>query len=832
MNDAFERAAALRQVAQRGQPDSPPQGFAGALLRCCEDLIDAGEPTVALELLTLSEGIRSLDEETELKLESLRAHALCAAGRYVESLGAVRQILSSRKSLLATIPPESHRLRITQAKNLWQLNRPSEAIDDLLSLRSELLTLPDSRLLAACAFHLLTALLVKGKYDAARVYAFEAIVSSRRSGDRRLEALALDNLSRLERALCRWTSAHEAADLALTIFRQLGARFEINACRRGLGIIAWKRGNLEEALNQAEWCLEDGKRNGTALLEAYATLFVSTINLHLGRFQDAARLLEQSQEVGRAYSRPSLLTTEFLGDIHLEQGEAEAALRYYNEVWPKALALVPKGDIVAELRRRRAECYHLLGRHEEAYAEAQTGLSHCRELGDRYEEAATYRVLGLCAAAVGKPREAKAWFEQGFAYYDDIETPYEWGKLWLAYGDWLRRAEAEEYRDEKGALEAYQAARELFERIGAAAKLKEAERRLPELAPATRPAPVPTSIAFLARETVTPATGFKRPARRPKGWSELERRSRWARESFGVITRHKPLLSLLETVAKLAKGKSPVLVLGESGTGKELVAQGIHRLSGCAGKFVPINCGAIPKEMVESELFGHVAGAFTGATRDKPGMLEMCEGGTALLDEVAELTAEQQTRLLRFLETGQLRRVGAVREVRVETRVVAATNREREALERGEGMRRDLYYRLAHAVVVLPPLRRRGEDVELLVGEFLGAECERLQKEVRLSGVAWERLRKHPWPGNVRQLKAMIEQVVLVANPGHEVGEGELDLGGGPAPASLTEELEQAERGRIVEALRAARGSRTEAAQLLGMPRTTMLNKMKRYGIT
>src|SRR5207247_1226161 len=148
------------------------------------------------------------------------------------------------------------------------------------------------------------------------------------------------------------------------------------------------------------------------------------------------------------------------------------------------------------------------------------------ELGDRYEEAATYRVLGLCAAAVGKPREAKAWFEQGFAYYDDIETPYEWGKLWLAYGDWLKGLDAEEYRDAKGALEAYQAGRDHFERMGAQAKLAEAEARIAALTPATPPAP---------REP-TPSASPLRPQRRPRGGAELERKRAWAYEAFGLVT--------------------------------------------------------------------------------------------------------------------------------------------------------------------------------------------------------------------------------------------------------------------------------------------------------
>ena len=598
-----------------------------------------------------------------------------------------------------------------------------------------------------------------------------------------------------------------------------------------MGITAWKRGRLLEAAKDTNETLEDAAKLNNGLLKWYASLLRGMILLHSGDHAQATAAFAPGAkwDVPESSARPSLLTTEFLGDVHLEQGQADAALKLYDEVWPKALALVPKGDIVAELRRRRAECYLLLGRSVEAYEEAQTGLAHCRELGDRYEEAATYRVLALAAAALGKAQEAKKHFTQGFAYYDDIETPYEWGKLWMAYGDWLRGPHAAEYADARGALEAYHAARDHFERMGAQAKLAEVNARIAEHAASLTPEPA-LARAPIAREA--PAGELRRPQRRPRGAAEMERRSRWAHETFGTVTRHPHLLSLLEDVAKLARGSAPILVLGESGTGKELIASGIHRLSGRRGTYMPLNSSAVPREVIENELFGHVAGGFTGATQGKAGLFEVCDTGTVFLDEIAEMPIELQAKLLRFLESGEVRRVGATRNVAVNTRVVAATNRERGALERGEGLRKDLYYRLAHAVVELPALRHRGEDVELLLEHLLAVACEVEGKRLSLSAAARRRLLSYAWPGNVRQLKSVLGRIVTLTPDGHTIGPAELKLEETSVATTLLEELGEAEKRRVVEVLRQVGGSRTEAAKLLGVPRTTLLNKMRRYGLS
>jgi DNA-binding NtrC family response regulator len=622
----------------------------------------------------------------------------------------------------------------------------------------------------------------------------------------------------------RLTVALEYSFEALQLARNEGFRLLAINVARCIGIAEWKRGKLGTAMAQANESRKTAIALGNGYEEWFSSLLVGMIHLHSGKYSDAASCFTSESDwlIPRENSRASLLTTEFLGDVHLEQEQSEEALKHYDEVWPKALALVPKGDIVAELRRRRAECYLLLNQFPTAYEEAQTGLQHCRELGDRYEEAATYRVLALAAAAIGKPDEAKQWFDQGFAYYEDIETPFEWGKLWMSYGDWLAGPYSGAHADKRAALDAYRAAEEHFERMGAEGKLAMARARIETLSNALGSASAGSERTLRDR---------LRAPRRPRITAELERRASWAHEAFGMVTRNRALLDTLAQCARLAEGNLPILVLGESGTGKELIAQGIHRLSSRRGQYLPLNCSAIPHEVFESELFGHVAGAFTGATRDKAGIFEVCDGGTVFLDEIGELPLELQARLLRYLESGEFRRVGSSRNLRADTRLIAATNRDRSSLKSGQGFRTDLYYRLAHAVVTLPPLRQRGDDVELLVGHFLERAAEGARKAVFLSDEAWSKLIDHPWPGNIRELRSTLQRIVLLATAGAEVLADGFELDDTDVPTNLAEETVLVEKRRIEDALQKAAGNKSEAARLLGLSRTTMLSKMKRYGM-
>ena len=722
-------------------------------------------------------------------------------------------------------------LSICRASALWQMNRVDEGVDELRTIRAALLTVPDSFLLGWCTYQLAAAETARGQYEVARQYVLDAIVSARRCGDLDLQAIALSVLAMRERARCRWSAASDSEEESLKICEAGG--FARLACKaiRGNAITLWKLGRLEDALALTEDYLQRVAQLQHSQSLWFGALLKGLILLHTGKYDEVHKLFTSvaNWEEPEATSRPSLLTTEFMGDAYLEQELGAEALRLYEVLLPHAMALVPTGDIVAELRRRRAECFYLLGRMDDAYTEAMTGLEHCRELGDRYEEAATYRVLALATAALGNPTEAKQHFDQGFAYYDDIETPFEWGKLWMSYGDWLSGPHAGDYADSSAALQAYRAAEHHFENMGALAKLEMAHRRIAKLESrlaSASPAPATEGTLFPIA-----ATANRRESRRPRRETEIDRRSRSAFENFGLVTRNRAILDQLDDVATLARSEAPILVLGESGTGKELIAAGIHRLSGRKGRYMPLNIALVAKEMFESELFGHVAGSFTGATRDKPGLFEVSDQGTVFLDEIAEMPLELQSRLLRFLETGESRRVGATQATRVNTRVIAATNRERSAMESGDGFRTDLYYRLAHAVFVLPPIRQRGEDVELLLDHFLGHFCEQEEKRVRLSAHARERLLGYSWPGNVRQMRSVIHRLVLLTANGGEIRDSHLQLSEASQPGTLTEELEHAERGRIATALEQHRGSRTETARSLGMKRTTLLNKMRRYGL-
>jgi two-component system, NtrC family, response regulator HydG len=289
-------------------------------------------------------------------------------------------------------------------------------------------------------------------------------------------------------------------------------------------------------------------------------------------------------------------------------------------------------------------------------------------------------------------------------------------------------------------------------------------------------------------------------------------------------------------VGRIAPRDVTVLVTGESGTGKERVAEAIVRASRRAERpFVRFNCAALTPELAEAELFGHAKGAFTGAVRARPGLFGEADGGTILLDEVAELSPSTQGKLLRVLQDGEIRPVGEERVRIVDVRVLAATHRDLEEAVRAGRFRDDLFYRLNVVHLRIPPLRERPEDVAVLARHFLARFAERFGvPALHVSDAVVARLAGHPWPGNVRELENAIERLVALSPP------EELDLSllpGAPVPGaagpdgSLKARVEAYERGLVVEALRAARGNRSEAARQLGIARVTLHDKLRKYGL-
>jgi sigma-54 dependent transcriptional regulator, acetoin dehydrogenase operon transcriptional activator AcoR len=298
----------------------------------------------------------------------------------------------------------------------------------------------------------------------------------------------------------------------------------------------------------------------------------------------------------------------------------------------------------------------------------------------------------------------------------------------------------------------------------------------------------------------------------------------WTEESIGfagIVGRDPKMVQIYRQIQRVAEHDYPVLITGETGTGKELVAAAIHSESRRQhGPFVPVNCGALPEGVVESELFGHVKGAFSGAVRDKKGRFELAHGGTIFLDEVAELPKNLQVKLLRVLEDSTFMRVGGEKPITVDVRVLSATNRELKREVAKGRFREDLYYRLNVVPLKLPPLRERPDDLPLLLAYFLEQARTRGQRACRFSPKAVALMRRYSWPGNVRELQNAVHYA-LAGCPGEVAGPEDLpqEIQDSLAPRGPSSKLEAA---AVQEALKQCGGNKVQAAKLLGVGRATL----------
>ena len=313
------------------------------------------------------------------------------------------------------------------------------------------------------------------------------------------------------------------------------------------------------------------------------------------------------------------------------------------------------------------------------------------------------------------------------------------------------------------------------------------------------------------------------------------------RERYGLpgLIAHSPAMQgVLDLVERVAPTDATLLILGESGTGKEVIAKAVHHASPRAARpFVAVNCGAVPETLLESELFGFTRGAFTGAVASKLGLFEEAHGGTLLLDEIAEMPAALQVKLLRALQSGEIRRLGATQATTIDVRVIAATNRDLAAMIADGSFREDLFYRLNVIEVRLPPLRERREDIPALAEHFMARAAGKLGREVRLSAEAVERLLRYPWPGNVRELENAVERAAILTR-GETVTPDDLPphvaaaLTLGPSPALPRQtSLADAERSHILTTLERVGRNQSAAAEALGIGRTTLWRKLKEYGL-
>lgn len=313
-------------------------------------------------------------------------------------------------------------------------------------------------------------------------------------------------------------------------------------------------------------------------------------------------------------------------------------------------------------------------------------------------------------------------------------------------------------------------------------------------------------------------------------------------ETAGMVGRSPAMIELYKEIARVAPAKSTVLILGESGTGKELIARAIHQYSPrSAGSFIPVNCGALTESLLESELFGHVKGAFTGAQADRRGLWEEASGGTLFLDEIGEISFPMQVKLLRALQEGEIRRVGSSRPVKVDARIIAATNRDLEAEVKSGRFREDLFYRLSIVTLKVPPLRERRDDIPLLAERFLKKASENAGRRgtLKLADAAMQALVTFEWKGNVRELEASIEHAALRAK-GSEITPDDLPekfrgievrKAGRSADDLYTDlpSLDELQKRYLQYVLEKVGNNRSRAAEVLGVDRRTLYRMAERF---
>jgi DNA-binding NtrC family response regulator len=543
----------------------------------------------------------------------------------------------------------------------------------------------------------------------------------------------------------------------------------------------------------------------------------------------ARRVLDRMRDAGPAEETEALLRLAECDLLH-SGGRLEAAEAAARDAWAIARRPgspgVPHAPGTAAVIRRLAVILLDLQRPDEARRkalEAMEGLDPACP-SDRREIARLRSIMARID--LQESEESRAWeslrvaerfFRQTHSHRDRADLLVLWGETAA-----VRQVETALRRE---AREGLFEARAIYRRLCA----EEGIRRC-DLALECLRAPVGNGDRVTARPPRPPRT---------RRLTQL-----------GFLTCDPAVLLALEPLEALVGTSIPILIHGESGTGKEVLSRALHRAAGVRGPFVAVNCGALPSELQESELFGHVRGAFTGAVADKVGLFEAADGGTLLLDEVGEMTPRAQVKLLRILELGEVRRVGETRTRRVHARVIAATNADLAEQLRTGAFRRDLFFRLCGLKVSLPALRERRGDVPLLATHFArlfgGAEAAPLS----IAPEALDRLLVHDWPGNVRELRFTMERAVALSRAlGRERIEADcIDPEGlpgdalGPAPVPIVEDLGAAggldaylmntERRLILKALEENGWNRTHAARSLGgISRTTLIGKMKRLGL-
>ncbi|MGE5175707.1 MAG: sigma 54-interacting transcriptional regulator [Hyphomicrobiales bacterium] len=747
------------------------------LIRHLEDLLAHARFGMVLETIGELKAGGGIPDDVESGVLLARCRALLGLGRWKEVADAAERKL---EELYALRPGDKRALlefHIAAGRAAWRIGRPARAEEHFRA-----------------AYHI-------SRWE------FEDTAGMLRT--RNLLGLCFLGAGELHRAASELARGQREA-------RDAGLYHEEASFSLNLSIALLKLGRLAEAdeeLARARMLFgERGHSRGKVQSRLVRALLFRMRGEIRPAEQEVLGALSEAEEHG--FERERVIALEYAGDLALDRHDNQAAIEAFDEGLVIAEKLAPEGDLIPELCRRIAEVHVRIGEPNRALITCERGLRIARRLGDRYEEAATYRVMAMAHQMLGQREKALRQAQEGISLLRKLEATHELTRLLLWLGEMmLAGGDAEERRAARDHLweaRSHAMSMHLDAWVGRIENVLGVEMRPTAAAPARRHLPD-------AMPAGADADCFR----------------------HGVVTQDERVREVVRVLERAALSRLPILILGESGVGKELLARAAHALSDRRGEvFVVGHCAALPEGQLDVDLFGEELPGGSGA---RNGLFETADRGVIFLDEVSELLTGAQAKLLRVIETGELRRAGGTGLTQVDVRVVAASTRDLASLVRRGLFRDDLYYRLNGIRLEIPALRERPADVELIGRYFLGKACAAAGKHVALAPEAWAALAAHPWPGNVRELRNVIERAVALAADRDLLGADAVrpETAGRAAPRagngrgrSGTKRVPGVDRETIVEALRVHGGNQSEAARSLGgMKRTTLLYRMKKLDI-
>ena len=757
-----------------------------------------------------------LDSERIAALEIKAAQVLIEKG---DAASALRHLARARARTVAEASPElMARIHLQNARAFIELSQYEEA----LSTCERAFTIFKQRNLLAPLAHTYNCYgriyYRLGELDRGKEY-YEAALHLFRwdLNDDEGVIRAHNNLGVLYRHLSDWRQATWHLLRSMELSQRLGSFAHLAVSSANLGIVHLKAGTWDEAQEHFDRALKSYVQIGRDAGAARMRTGLATIATFRHDFAVAEAHLAAAEQITARLgnSREQVLVLFGHADLLHERGELEEALRRYDGALAMAREIAPDGDMVGELQRRRAEALVHRGDAAGALLAAEDAIHRATRLGDQLEEGAARRVLAVIHTKEGRIVDAYRESHEAIRILEGIHERVELARAYLEQAQRMPHdRDAERLREAQNL--AFKAMY-LFEQLGMEDGMRAAEGTLRELnAPAWLAAPRSARPAMLV------------PA--PAQAQDIAR-------AHGLVTQNARTLDVVRKGSELLATPARVLIQGETGVGKNLLAYMFRQYEIERGKpFVEVNCTSLPGDLVESELFGYVRGAFTGAAIAKRGIFEEADGGTIFLNEIGELSERTQVKLLQVLDDGTYRRLGEVRARRLNVRIISATNKDLDAAVKAGWFRADLFYRLGQVVLSLPPLRERREDIPALIHNFLDELAAREGRTVVLAEDAMEYLISLPWLGNVRELKHKIESIFLCAGKQEMVDRAMLlkllHPGGAPpaeSPSSrgLKRKVDMLKRDEVLAALSRNAGNRSRAALELGITRRHLIRLLK-----